>query len=76
VRDGLGRDPSVRYTEGGRALLAWADDHFLEPDDRNELVDAVPPHWRGAVAEVARSCAAAWLELARELEQRARRPSG
>ncbi|GAA2664420.1 ParB N-terminal domain-containing protein [Streptomyces aculeolatus] len=75
VRDGLARDPSVRYAPGGRAFLAWADGHVLEPgdlDDLADLIDAVPPHWRAAVAEAARSCAAAWLEFARELEQRAR----
>lgn len=76
VRDGLGRDPSVRYAESGRAFLAWADDHVLAPADRTGLVDAVPPHWRGPVAEVARSCAAAWLEFARELEQRSRTRPG
>ncbi|WP_407561864.1 ParB/RepB/Spo0J family partition protein [Streptomyces sp. 184] len=76
VRDGLARDPSIRYAESGRAFLAWADDHVLEPGDLDELADAVPPHWRAAVAEVARSCAAAWLEFARELEQRARTQPG
>ncbi len=76
VRDGLGRDPSVRYAPSGRAFLAWADEHVLEPDDLAGQVDAVPPHWRGPVAEVARSCAAAWLEFARELERRARTQRG
>ncbi|WBB62402.1 hypothetical protein O7599_07685 [Streptomyces sp. WMMC500] len=79
VRDGLARDPSVRYTAAGRAFLAWADAHVLAPNDLvrlDGLVGAVPPHWRAAVAEAARSCAAAWLEFARELERRARAESG
>ncbi|MEV6752879.1 ParB N-terminal domain-containing protein [Streptomyces sp. NPDC051214] len=72
VRDDLSRDPAVRYAENGRAFVRWIDGHVIEPVEWCGLVDAVPPHWQGSVAELARSCAAAWLELARELEQRAR----
>ncbi|MGW6022258.1 ParB/RepB/Spo0J family partition protein [Streptomyces sp. NPDC055099] len=72
VRGDLSRDPAVRYAENGRAFVRWIDGHVIEPVEWGGLVDAVPPHWQGSVAELARSCAAAWLALAQELEQRAR----
>ncbi|WP_454334346.1 streptomycin biosynthesis protein [Streptomyces glaucescens] len=72
VRGGLSRDPAVRYAENGRAFVRWVDGHLVDPVEWSGLVDAVPPHWRNPVAELARSCAGAWLEFARELERRAR----
>lgn len=72
VRDNLSRDPAVRYAENGRAFVRWIDGHMVEPVEWRGLIDAVPPHWQNSVAELARSCAGAWLELAQELEQRAR----
>ncbi|MWA09116.1 ParB/RepB/Spo0J family partition protein [Streptomyces sp. BA2] len=71
VRGDLSRDPAVRYAENGRAFVRWVDGHLIDPVEWGALIDAVPPHWQGSVAELARSCAGAWLELARELEQRA-----
>jgi ParB-like chromosome segregation protein Spo0J len=72
VRGNLSRDPAVRYAENGRAFVRWVDGHLIDPVEWCALIDAVPPHWRGSVAELARSCAGAWLEFAQELEQRAR----
>ena len=69
VLGGLSRDPAVRYAENGRAFVRWVDGHVIEPVEWCELVEAVPPHWRNSVAELARSCAGAWLEFAQELEQ-------
>ncbi|AZM59166.1 MULTISPECIES: ParB/RepB/Spo0J family partition protein [unclassified Streptomyces] len=71
----LSRDPAVRYAQNGRAFVRWVDGHVIEPVEWGELIDAVPPHWQNSVAELARSCAGAWLEFAQELEQRARTTS-
>lgn len=71
VRGNLSKDPAVKYAENGRAFVRWVDSHAIEPVEWCELIDAVPPHWRNSVAELARSCAVAWLEFAQELEQRA-----
>ncbi|WP_437091048.1 ParB/RepB/Spo0J family partition protein [Streptomyces sp. enrichment culture] len=75
VLGSLSRDPAVRYAQNGRAFVRWVDGHVIEPVEWCELIDAVPPHWRNSVAELARSCAGAWLEFAQELEQRARTKS-
>lgn len=70
VRGNLVRDPAVKYAENGRAFVRWVDSHVIEPSEWGELIDAVPPHWRKSVAELARSCAGAWLAFAQELEER------
>jgi hypothetical protein len=70
LRGNLSRDPAVRYAESGRAFVRWVDSHVIEAPEGGELIDAVPPHWRKSVAELARSCADAWLALAQELEER------
>ncbi|WP_405792397.1 hypothetical protein [Streptomyces sp. NBC_01506] len=75
VRGNLSSDPAVKYAENGRAFVRWVDGHMVEPVEWCGLVDAVPPHWRYSVAELARSCAGAWLDFAQELEQRARTQS-
>jgi hypothetical protein len=62
----------VKYAENGRAFVRWIDGHVIEPVEWDELIDAVPPHWLSSVAELARSCAGAWLQLAQELDQRER----
>ncbi|MBG0566534.1 ParB N-terminal domain-containing protein [Actinoplanes sp. NEAU-A11] len=68
VRENLSRDPAVRYAEKGRVFVRWVDAHVIERAEWAELVAAVPPHWRESMADVARSCAAAWQALADELE--------
>lgn len=71
MRGDLSRDPAVKYAESGRAFLRWVNGHVIEPAEWGELIDAVPPHWRKSVAELARSCAGAWLAFARELDAKA-----
>lgn len=70
MRGNLSRDPAVKYAENGRAFFRWVDGHVIEPAEWGDLINAVPPHWRKSVAELARSCAGAWLAFAQELEDR------
>jgi ParB-like chromosome segregation protein Spo0J len=65
----LHRDPSLRFTESGRALLVWMTAHCRDLDRWREYVDRVPPHGRIRVAELARRCGQAWNAFARELER-------
>jgi ParB-like chromosome segregation protein Spo0J len=71
LRGNLSRDPAVKYAENGRAFVRWVDGHVIDPAEWAELIGAVPAHWRESVAELARSCAGAWLAFAQELEDRA-----
>lgn len=68
----LKRDPSLRSTETGRFLLRSLSLHALTSDTWERVIETVPPHSAGAVADVARRCAAAWQELANRLEQSAK----
>jgi hypothetical protein len=69
----LTRDPSLRYTNGGRALLRWLYGQLtcLE-EERRALAGAAPPHCLPTIARLARHCGAAWHQLADELDQRVR----
>lgn len=67
----LRRDPSLRFTESGRALLRWLDGHATGPEGCAELIGAIPAHCTYVVADIARSVAEEWLEFAEQLKQRA-----
>ncbi|MBB1158394.1 MULTISPECIES: streptomycin biosynthesis protein [Amycolatopsis] len=62
------RDPALRLSESGRALLRWLDRHAAGIAEWGQLVQAVPSHCRALVAEFARVYAAAWADLAGSLE--------
>jgi hypothetical protein len=72
VRQELHRDPTVRYTQAGRALLRWLGEHALGPGEARRLARTIPPHWVGRLAAVARQSAREWQQLADELDQRER----
>lgn len=71
----LRKDPSLRYTEAGRALLRWLFACVTESRRWEELVTTVPDHCTYTVSDLARQCADSWLEFAGRLEQRARTPA-
>jgi ParB-like chromosome segregation protein Spo0J len=62
------RDPSLRYTESGRTLLRWLGPRVLLPDEIPLSLRRIPPHSRLNLGSLARSCAAAWIQLAMGLE--------
>lgn len=66
VRD-LQVDPSLRFTDTGRALLRLLGVHTMDDHQWTVLADNVPPHCRATVAQVAMSCAQIWQEFARHV---------
>jgi ParB-like chromosome segregation protein Spo0J len=68
----LAKDPSLRYTESGRALLRLLELQAQAPGSVQALTDEVPPHCGYLVADIARECARQWRALAATLEQRLR----
>ena len=76
--ENLRRDPSLRYSEVGRAILRLLAVHMIPADDWNRLIDSVPLHCASTVAQLAHSCAAAWEQFAQELDEprQRRRASG
>ncbi|WP_226961845.1 MULTISPECIES: hypothetical protein [Streptomyces] len=63
----LQRDPALRLNEQGRLLLRLLSAHADDQQWRR-LATTVPAHARESVAQVARQCAAVWLDLASSLE--------
>jgi ParB-like nuclease domain len=70
----LQKDPSLRFNEAGRALLRWLTPRAVGPRDWSRFADAVPPHCRYTLAELARACADGWQRLAQQLEHEASDP--
>jgi ParB-like chromosome segregation protein Spo0J len=66
----LREDPSLRYSERGRALLRWLELRTVMVGEWERLIHEMPPHCSFVVADVAKACAAQWKELALRLEQR------
>jgi ParB-like nuclease domain len=68
----LRKDPSLRLTESGRALLRYLDAQASGPQIPQALLDAVPPHCAYTLAALALVCADEWRDFATHLEQRLR----
>lgn len=75
VVERLKADPALRFNENGRDLLRLLNIHTMRPEDLNKIIDNVPPHCRGIVAQLARDCAEIWTELASRIEQSTPRPT-
>lgn len=68
VVERLKADPALRFNESGRDLLRLLNIHTIRAEDWNKIVDSVPSHCRGIVAQLARDCAEVWAELALRIE--------
>lgn len=64
----LMKDPSLRLNDAGRELLRWMELHARLPENRDGLVERIPPHCAETVALLALECAAWWNSLARQIE--------
>lgn len=71
----LRRDPSLRFSETGRAVLRLLDLQSIPPATWTQLVDSIPTHCAEVVAEMARGCANTWLQFAEQVEQRGAMPT-
>jgi ParB-like chromosome segregation protein Spo0J len=70
---GLQSDPSLRFTESGRTVLRWIRLRAIRAEEWAEVERKVPAHCAYILADVARSCAQEWIQIAEELEQRSAR---
>jgi ParB-like chromosome segregation protein Spo0J len=66
----VANDPTLRYTEGGRAFLRWMAQHAMHAEDWRELVSAVPVHWVDDVTAIAENVSAEWRMFALQLKKR------
>ncbi|MZE55566.1 ParB N-terminal domain-containing protein [Streptomyces sp. SID5770] len=67
----LAKDPSLRLTESGRALLRWLNERAPDLEVGRQLMAAVPPHCTVAVADLANSYAREWQRFANALDRAA-----
>lgn len=72
ILENLARDPALRFSEPGRALLRWLASQSLGLRNWTGFVDTVPPHCSYLLMDLARECATDWLTFAEELERRIR----
>jgi len=64
----LRKDPSLRFSEAGRALLQLLSTNTLDDEKWRWLVSAVPEHRHADIARAARRCGERWLTFADGLE--------
>jgi hypothetical protein len=64
----LRKDPSVRSSERGRALLRLLSVVAVAISACNEFAEAAPIHCSGTIAEIARKNARAWQEIAEKFD--------
>lgn len=67
---GLKRDPSLRFTDSGRALLRWLDAQAPDLAQWKQLVDDIPAHCVQIIATLARHHSDSWQEFAQYVGSR------
>jgi ParB-like chromosome segregation protein Spo0J len=67
----LRRDPSLRFSEGGRLLLRWLEVSQAAVREWDGILRGIPSHRVQQVARLARSCAEDWVRLADQVSSQA-----
>lgn len=65
----LKRDPALRFSEPGRALLRFLDTCAIDSRQWEEIVESVPSHQREIVIHLARAYAGSWTTVANRLAE-------
>jgi ParB-like chromosome segregation protein Spo0J len=73
--DGLSKDPALRHSDSGRAVLRWLSSRLLRQREGQNLTHQVPPHAAYLIAQLADQCAEEWGQLAMALREKAQRAS-
>jgi len=63
-------DPSLKYTEGGRAFIRWMSTHMMNMGQWQEFTDSVPSHWLDDISAVAEQASEEWRSFAEHLRSR------
>jgi ParB-like chromosome segregation protein Spo0J len=66
----LAGDPSLRYTEGGRAFMRWMTARMANTVQWREFADSIPPHWIDDLSCVAEQASEEWRDFAEHLRSR------
>ncbi|BBA96357.1 putative transcriptional regulator [Actinacidiphila reveromycinica] len=63
----LKRDPAVKYSKDGRAMIRWLETHIVRDADLGQVLQA-PAHQARKIATLARTCAASWNGIAMRMD--------
>lgn len=66
----LANDPSLKYTDGGRAFVNWMLTHVVDGREWQKFVESVPVHWLQHLSQIAARVGQEWLDFAEELHRR------
>ncbi|MBP2323152.1 ParB-like chromosome segregation protein Spo0J [Kibdelosporangium banguiense] len=66
----LKRDPSLRFTDSGRALLRWLDAHSVDQEQLRQYADTIPAHCTRVIARLAQHNITCWKDLLQHIESR------
>ena len=69
IFDSLRRDPSLRFSESGRALLRTSEACLRVARDRKQITSMLPLHCKHQMSDLARGFADAWTAFAEQLRQ-------
>ncbi|MEN3356221.1 MAG: hypothetical protein V7637_203 [Mycobacteriales bacterium] len=61
-------DPALASDETGRQALRWLHHHAVDTEGLDRLGRGLPDHWAPVIADLARTCASAWVGLAERLD--------
>jgi transposase-like protein len=70
LTESLRNDPSLRFTDQGRAFLRWLSPRMAGVSGWERVVSGLPPHCLFVLAKVARQRADEWQTLADHLDRR------
>lgn len=68
IRERLTKDPTLKYTESGRAFIRWMDIHMTCLDEDLKLIGPIPARWSKVISALAYSRGEDWCRLARQIE--------
>jgi len=66
----LANDPTLRYTESGRAFLRWMALHAVNAEEWSQFIEVIPVHWLREVGQIADSIGMEWVRFAERVRAR------
>lgn len=66
----LANDPTLRYTEGGRAFLRWMTRHSLQCGEWREFAENIPQYWLEDIGRIAADIGEQWHQFAEWLQDK------
>ncbi|WP_200825996.1 ParB N-terminal domain-containing protein [Kibdelosporangium aridum] len=65
----VAKDPTIRYTTGGKEFLRWMAYHASDPDKWRTFITTLPSHWLSTIAPIADNISKEWSQFAEQLKQ-------